>query len=79
MTLQTGFNRNAFKFYNYDRVCFLGKRAAINPNLAAVFVEESSKMKLMPGDYIAVGITGSNPAVNIALYSAIQVMELILK
>jgi poly-gamma-glutamate system protein len=74
--LQTGLIGMRLSSITTDRGLLSEKRAAINPNLAAVFVEELSKMKLMPGDYIAVGITGSNPAVNIALYSAIQVMEL---
>lgn len=59
-----------------DRGLLSDKQAAINPNLAAIFVEEFTKEKLKEGDNIAVGITGSNPAVNLALYSAIKVMKL---
>ena len=74
--LQTGLIGIRLSSITTDRGLLSEKRAALNPNLAAIFVEELSKLKLMPGDYIAVGITGSNPAVNIALYSALQVMEL---
>ncbi len=59
-----------------DRGLLSDKQAALNPNLAAIFVEEFNKEKLSPSDYIAVGITGSNPSVNLALYAAIQVMGL---
>lgn len=59
-----------------DRGLLSDKQAAINPNLAAIFVEEFTKEKLKEGDYIAVGITGSNPAVNLALYAAAKVMKL---
>jgi len=57
-----------------DRGLLSEKQAAINPNIAAIFVEELSRVK--KGDKIAVGITGSNPAVNLALYAAISVLEL---
>ena len=74
--LKTGLIGNRLSSITTDRGLLSEKQAAINPNISAIFVEELSKLKLMPGDCIAVGITGSNPAVNIALYSAIQVMEL---
>ncbi|NLW19028.1 MAG: poly-gamma-glutamate system protein [Candidatus Cloacimonetes bacterium] len=59
-----------------DRGLLSEKQAALNPNLAAVFVEEFSRHGLKPGDRIAVSITGSNPAVNLALYAAISVLKL---
>ena len=59
-----------------DRGLLSEKQAAVNPNLAAVFVEEFSKAGLESGDHIAVGITGSNPSLNLALYSAIKVLKL---
>jgi len=52
------------------------KQTALNPNLAAVFVEELSKAKLSEGDHIAVGITGSNPGMNLALYAAMSALKL---
>lgn len=57
-----------------DRGLLSEKQAAINPNIAAIFVEELSRIG--SGDKIAVGITGSNPAVNLALYAAISVLKL---
>jgi poly-gamma-glutamate system protein len=57
-----------------DRGLLSEKQASINPNIAAIFVEELSRAK--EGDKIAVGITGSNPAVNLALYAAMTVLKL---
>ena len=59
-----------------DRGLLSDKQAALNPNIAAIFVDEFTKLKLEEGDYIAVGLTGSNPAVNLALYAAITAMKL---
>jgi poly-gamma-glutamate system protein len=74
--LQTGLLGTRLSAITTDRGLLSEKRAAINPNLAAVFVEELTKLKLQAGDYVAVGITGSNPAANLALYSAIKVLKL---
>ncbi len=57
-----------------DRGLLSEKQAAINPNIAAIFVEELSRLK--PGDNVAIGITGSNPAVNLGLYAAVTVLDL---
>lgn len=52
------------------------KQTALNPNMAAAFVQDLSKAGLKPGDYVAVGLTGSNPGANLALYAAMSVMKL---
>jgi poly-gamma-glutamate system protein len=52
------------------------KQTTLNPNLAAAFVQDLKKTGLKPGDYVAVGITGSNPGANLALYAAMSVMKL---
>jgi len=52
------------------------KQTAINSNLAAVFVSEIMKARITSGDHVAIGITGSNPGANLALYAAIQVLKL---
>ena len=74
--LKTGLIGRRLSSITTDRGLLSEKQAAINPNLAAIFVEEFTKLKLVAGDNIAVGLTGSNPAVNLALYSAIKVMGL---
>jgi len=73
---QTGLIGEARSTITTDRGLLSDKQAAINPNLGVIFVEEFNKAGLNPGDHIAVGITGSNPAINLALYSAIKVMQL---
>jgi len=52
------------------------KQTSLNPNLAAAFVQELKKANLKQGDYVAVGITGSNPSANLALYAAMAVLQL---
>lgn len=59
-----------------SRAVLAEKQRAINPNLAAVYVKWLKEAKLESGDYVAVGLTGSSPAVNIALYSAMKELEL---
>jgi len=71
---QTGLIGSRLSPITTDRGLLSEKQAAINPNIAAIFVEELSRAR--SGDKIAVGITGSNPAVNLALYAAMTVLEL---
>ncbi|MBI9031797.1 poly-gamma-glutamate system protein [bacterium] len=59
-----------------SRAVLSEKQRAINPNLAAVFVKWLKEAELEAGDYVAVGVTGSSPAVNIALYSAMKELDL---
>lgn len=73
---QTGLIGTRLSSITTDRGILSDKQAALNPNLAAIFIEEFMNAGLSEGDKIAVGITGSNPAVNLAMYSAIKVMKL---
>ncbi|WCL49981.1 poly-gamma-glutamate system protein [Leptospira sp. GIMC2001] len=52
------------------------KKTSINPNFAAVIIQLLIKANVQPGDRVAVGMSGSFPAINIAVLSAIEVMEL---
>ncbi|MCL4502020.1 MAG: poly-gamma-glutamate system protein, partial [Deltaproteobacteria bacterium] len=52
------------------------KQTSINPNFAAVIVDLLEQAGVRPGDRIAVSVTGSFPALNIALYAAIKVLGL---
>lgn len=52
------------------------KQTSINPNFAAVVVHFLKKADVHEGDIIAVGISGSFPALNIAVLSAIQTLKL---
>ncbi len=50
------------------------KRTSVNPNFAAVIVHLLKEAGVQPGDAVAVGVSGSFPALNIATYAALQVL-----
>ena len=52
------------------------KYTALNPNFAAVVVDLLKQADVEKGDRIAVGLTGSFPGLNLALYSAAKALEL---
>lgn len=74
--LKTGLIGTRLSSITTSRGVLSEKQTALNPNLAALMVQELKKLNLQAGDNIAVGITGSNPGVNLALYAAIKVMKL---
>lgn len=51
------------------------KRTSINPNFAAVVVDMLKTLKLQKGDCVAVNFSSSFPALNIAVLSAMEVLE----
>ena len=55
------------------------KRTSANPNFAAVAVHYLLAAGAQPGDRVAIGCTGSFPAVNIAVLSAAETMGLKVK
>ncbi len=52
------------------------KRSSINPNFAALVVQDLKTLGLEPGDRVALGLSGSFPAINIALFAAVETLEL---
>lgn len=52
------------------------KRTSANPDFAAVVVDMLKEAGLKEGDAVAVNLSGSFPALNIAVVSAIEVLEL---
>ena len=52
------------------------KQTAINPNFSAIAVELFHQAGLEKGDVVAIGVSGSFPAVNVAVYAAAEVLEL---
>lgn len=52
------------------------KKLSLNPNFAAVVVDTFKEAGLKKGDLVAVGCSGSFPATNIAVYSAIHTLGL---
>lgn len=53
------------------------KQTSVNPNFAAVVVDMLQKAGVREGDVIAVGMSGSFPAINIAVLAAIDAMKLV--
>ena len=50
----------------------VSKQTTVNPNFAAVVVEWLKDLGIQSGDLVAVGASGSFPAMNIAVYSALH-------
>ncbi|MCZ6807939.1 MAG: poly-gamma-glutamate system protein [Deltaproteobacteria bacterium] len=50
----------------------VSKQTSANPNFAAVIVQWLKELGLKSGDVVAVGISGSFPAMNIAIYAALH-------
>jgi poly-gamma-glutamate system protein len=51
------------------------KQASINPNFAAVLVQWLISAGVKKGDVVALGASGSFPALNICVYAALQTLE----
>jgi poly-gamma-glutamate system protein len=51
------------------------KRASTNPNFAAILVEWLGRAGIQRGDLVAVGVSGSFPALNVAAFAALQTLE----
>ncbi len=52
------------------------KQISVNPNFAAVLVQMLKKIGLRTGDVVAVGCSGSFPAMNVCTYAAIKTLGL---
>ncbi len=59
-----------------DRGNLTSKLTTLNPNFAATIVEMFKKAKLKKGDKILMSCTGSMPALNIAIMSAAEILDL---
>jgi poly-gamma-glutamate system protein len=53
------------------------KQTSANPNFAAVMVDLLKRAEVEKGDVVAVGLSGSFPALNISTFAAIHVLELV--
>jgi hypothetical protein len=51
------------------------KQTSVNPNFAAVFVEMLREAGVQEGDVVAVGMSGSFPALNICTYAACETLK----
>lgn len=59
-----------------DHGVLRSKQISLNPNLAALFVEWLEDLKLKPGEVVAIGMTGSFPALDVSILSAVHAMKL---
>ena len=50
----------------------VSKQTSVNPNFAAVLVQWLKDLRVGSGDVVAVGVSGSFPAMNVAVYSALH-------
>ncbi|MBW1761947.1 MAG: poly-gamma-glutamate system protein [Deltaproteobacteria bacterium] len=50
----------------------VSKQTSVNPNFAAVLVQWLKDLRIKSGDVVAVGVSGSFPSMNIAVYSALH-------
>lgn len=51
------------------------KQTSLNPNFAAVAVELLRRVGVKQGDHVAVGVSGSFPAINAAVHIAIEALD----
>ncbi|MFH1279922.1 MAG: poly-gamma-glutamate system protein [Candidatus Eisenbacteria bacterium] len=65
-----------FTLTTTDRGILEAKLMSVNPNFAALFVEYFHELGLKPGDPVAIAMTGSFPALNIAVICAAEKMGL---
>jgi poly-gamma-glutamate system protein len=73
---ETGLIGHEYSPITSERGSFSAKSTSTNPNFAALIVEFLKELNVKEGDHIAVAMTGSFPALNIAVCSAIQTLKL---
>lgn len=73
---ETGIIGQEWSFITTTLGSIEAKRTATNPNFAAIAVDMMKELGLKAGDSIAVNFSGSFPALNIAVLSAIQTLNL---
>jgi poly-gamma-glutamate system protein len=73
---ETGIIGQKYSPITTDRGLLTAKLSTTNPNFAAVVVDLLKKADLKKGDKIAIALTGSLPALNIATIAAVQALGL---
>ena len=73
---RSGLIGEKYSLITTDRGDLTAKLTTLNPNISAIIVEFFKKAKLKEGDVIAINVTGSMPALNIAVLSAANVLGL---
>jgi poly-gamma-glutamate system protein len=72
----TGLVGPEYSLITNARGSLAAKLTSLNPNWAAVVVEYCRQAGLRAGDPVAVALSGSFPAMNIAVYAALEVLKL---
>jgi poly-gamma-glutamate system protein len=70
----TGLIGEEFTLITTDRGVLPAKLTSLNPNFAAVLVDYLRRAGFREGDVAAVGVTGSFPALNLAVLAAIETL-----
>ncbi len=73
---QTGLIGAQYTPITLDRADLSSALTSTNPNFSAMFIDLFDKLNIHENDYIAIGIDGSYPGLNLALYSAMRVKNL---
>lgn len=73
---ETGLIGHEYSPITSERGSFSAKSTTTNSNFAALVVHFLKELDVKEGDHIAVGMTGSFPALNIAVCAAIQTLKL---
>lgn len=73
---ETGLIGHEYSPITSERGSFVAKATSFNPNFAGLMVEFLKELKLKEGDNVALGVTGSFPGLNLAVYSALQTLKL---
>lgn len=76
---KTGLVGDEYNEYTTSLGNLEAKRTTANPDMAALIIKMFKQVGLKKGDSIAVGFSGSFPAMNLAVLSASEVMDLDLK
>lgn len=73
---RSGLIGEKYSLITTDRGDLTAKLTTLNPNISAIIIDFFKRAKLQQGDVIAVNVTGSMPALNIAVLSAAKVLDL---
>jgi len=73
---ETGIIGHEYSPITSEKGSFSAKSTVTNPNFAALTVHFLKELDVKEGDYVAVGMTGSYPALNIAVCAALQTLKL---
>lgn len=73
---ETGIIGSQYTTITLERSDLSPHLTSTNPNFPAIFIDLFKKLKIKDGDTVAVGLDGSFPAVNLALYSAMRILNI---